>query len=86
VAVSKQDFPDLAVLSLNHRQRWDWELEQIKRNIYRIQEVKAYRQAARRCGECDYCRATAKVSRIIPYYELKPEFRTGYEYDDLPEE
>ncbi len=85
VAVSKQDFPDLAVLSLNHRSEWDYQLEQVKQHIQHIQEVKAHRQAARRCGECDYCRATNRITRIIPYYELKPEFRTGYEYDDLPE-
>ena len=37
------------------------------------------------CGECDYCRATSRVRRIIPYYELKPEFREGDEYDEFPE-
>lgn len=85
VAVSKQEFPDLGVFSLNHRQRWDVELEEVKKNLPRIMRVKEYREPARRCGECEYCRATNKVSRIIPYYELKPEFREGWEYDDLPE-
>lgn len=85
VAVSKQEYPDLDILSLNHRQRWDIELEEIKKNLPRFQEVKAYRQQARRCGQCDYCRATNKVTRIRPYYELKPEFKEGFEYDAFPE-
>lgn len=85
VAVSKQDPPDLAVLSLNHRQRWDMELEEIKKRLPHIMRVKTYQEQARRCGECEYCRATGRVRRIIPYYELKPEFREGDEYDEFPE-
>ena len=85
IAVSKQDPPDIAALSLNHRVEWDYQLEEIRKNSYRIQEVKAHRRAAKRCGRCDYCRATSRVKRIIPYYELKPEFATMEDYDDLPE-
>ncbi|HIZ56315.1 MAG TPA: PD-(D/E)XK nuclease-like domain-containing protein [Firmicutes bacterium] len=85
VAVSKQDPSDLAVLSLNHRQRWDLELEDIKKRLPHIIRVKTYQEQAKRCGECDYCRATSRVRRIIPYYELKPEFREGYDYDEFPE-
>lgn len=85
VAVSKQEPSDLAILSLNHRQRWDMELEEIKKHIPHIMRVKTYQEQAKRCGECEYCRATSKASRIIPYYELKPEFREGYEYDEFPE-
>lgn len=84
-AVSKQDSPDLEILSLNHRQRWDMELEEIQKRIPHIMRVKTYQEQAKRCGECDYCRATRKLSRIIPYYELKPEFREGWEYDDFPQ-
>lgn len=85
IAVSKQDPPDIAALSLNHRVEWDYQLEEIRKNSYRIQEVKAHRRAAKRCGKCDYCRATSRVKRIIPYYELKPEFATMEDYDDLLE-
>lgn len=85
IGVSKQDFPDIDVLSLNHRQRWDMELEQVKKNIARIQRLKTGQEAPKRCGVCEYCRATSKVKRIKPYYELKPEFRTEDDFDDFYE-
>lgn len=85
VAVTKQDPPDLAVLSLNHRQRWDMELDQVRTKLPHIMRVKTYQEQAKRCGICDYCRATSRVKRIIPYYELKPAFRGEEEYDDFPD-
>lgn len=85
VAVSKQDFPDLGIFSLNHRQRWDLELEQVKRHLPHIMRVKNREERPRRCGECEYCRSTNQVKRIIPYYELKPDFKTEDEYDDFPD-
>lgn len=83
VAVSKQDPPDLSVLSLNHRQRWDMELDEIRRRLPHIMRVKTGQEQAKRCGVCEYCRSTNNPNRIIPYYELKPEFSEGAEYDDF---
>ena len=84
VAVSKQDPPDLAVLSLNHRQRWDLELDEIRHRLPHIMRVKTYQEQAKRCGVCEYCRSTNHVNKIIPYYELKPEFSEGNDYDEFP--
>lgn len=85
VAVSKQDPPDKAALLLNHRQRYDWELEQIKKNMERIIGVKRGTFAPRRCGVCDYCRGTKKLTKIVPYYTLNPKFREEREeeFDEL---
>lgn len=84
VAISKQDYPDKEVLLLNHRQRYDYELEQIKERLPYIQAVKDGNRRATRCGRCDYCRATKVLHEIKPYYSLIPEFREARdeEYDD----
>lgn len=75
VAISKQDSPDKAALLLNHRQRYDWELEQIEKNMMNIRRIKSGELKPRRCGMCDYCRKTKVLKKIIPYYVLNPKFR-----------
>lgn len=81
VAISKQEYPDKEVLRLNHRQRYDYELEQVKNNLGRIMAVKNGGWKPMRCGTCDYCRATKQLFSIRPYYKLMPEFRDGREED-----
>lgn len=75
VAISKQDPPDKAALLLNHRQRYDWELEQIEKNMMNIRRIKSGELRPRRCGMCDYCRKTKVLKKIIPYYVLNPKFQ-----------
>lgn len=81
VAISKQDYPDKEALYLNHRQRYDYELEQIKKRLGMIQMIKAGRVKPKRCGCCDYCRATKVLTAIRPYYTLMPDFREEKEDD-----
>lgn len=81
VAISKQDYPDKEALYLNHRQRYDYELEQIKKRLGMIQMIKAGRIKPKRCGCCDYCRATKVLTSIRPYYTLMPDFREEKEDD-----
>jgi hypothetical protein len=75
VAISKQDPPDKEVLELNHKQRYEYELSIVQDKLGRILAVKEGRQLPRRCGHCDYCRATKKLTEIKPYYKLMPEYR-----------
>lgn len=81
VAISKQDYPDKEALYLNHRQRYDYELEQIKKRLPLIQMIKEGRIKPKRCGCCDYCRATKVLTAIRPYYTLMPDFREEREDD-----
>ena len=81
VAISKQDYPDKEVLELNHRQRYDYELMQIKDRLPYIVRVKNGSVKPTRCGACDYCRATKKLFEIKPYYKLMPEFKGAREED-----
>lgn len=84
VAISKQDPPDKDVLNLNHRQRYDYELSQIKGRLPYVMRVKTGIDKPKRCGVCDYCRATKKLFEIKPYYKLIPEFK-GAREDDYAE-
>lgn len=86
IAISKQDYPDKDVLELNHRQRYDYELSQIKERLAFIQRVKQGYTKPTRCGFCDYCRATKKLFAIRPYFKLMPEFREGREEDYAADE
>ena len=81
VAISKQDPPDKEALYLNHRQRYDYELEQIKKRLPLILLFKEGRVKPKRCGCCDYCRATKVLFAIRPYYTLMPDFREEREDD-----
>lgn len=85
VAISKQDPPDKGVYLLNHRQRYDYELELVKQNMERIRRVKSGQVKPRRCGRCEYCRATKQLTKIVPYYILTPGFNgeKEEEYDDV---
>ena len=52
VAVSKQKVPDKGAFLLNHRQRYDFELQQIEEKMARILAVKNGSFAPKRCGVC----------------------------------
>lgn len=85
VAVSKQDPPDKGAYLLNHRQRYDYELDIVKKNMERILAVKSGRVKPRRCGVCDYCRQTKVLQKIVPYYTLTPGYQgeREEEYDGI---
>jgi hypothetical protein len=72
VAVSKEDPPDKAVISLDDKGRLKYELEQIKYNMPRILEVRAGIEEAINCGRCPYCRQVKKVQSMISYKDLTP--------------
>lgn len=84
VAVTKQEHPDKAALLLNHRQRYDYELENVKTNMRRIRQVKQGITKPLRCGRCEWCRQTKKLKSIVPYYTLRPGFGDAREeeYDE----
>lgn len=87
VCLSKQDPPDKEIISLNHRQRLDLELDKVYENIARIQNIKDGIIKSKRCGHCEYCRGTKKLSRTVPYYELESGNRPPREeeYDEYTE-
>lgn len=85
LAVSKQDPPDRGAYLLNHRQRYDYELERVKEHMARIISVKEGRRKPTRCDRCEWCRRTKKLTGVVPYYTIKPGFKDEREeeYDDI---
>lgn len=81
VCLSKQDPVDKEIISLNHRQQMDVELEKIHDNMARIQNIKSGVLKPKRCGHCEYCRSTKKLSEPIEYWKLEPGHRDPRQED-----
>lgn len=82
LCVTKQDVPDIDIFMLNHRERYDFELETLKTRLARIKRVKEGSVKPIRCGKCEYCRSTKVIKRIRPYWELTPGFEGEREEDE----
>lgn len=84
LGVSKQDPPDKMAVMLNDDARWVFELETVKAALPRIQQIKEGHLAPKRCGHCEYCRATKKINRVLMYTDLMPAYRgEAVEYDEI---
>lgn len=85
LAVTKQSPPDRGAYLMNHRQRYDYELEVVKERMARIRSVKEGIRKPTRCGHCEWCRKTKKLNGVVPYYTIKPGFKDEREeeYDDI---
>lgn len=67
VAVSKEKYPDKAVISMTDPTRIAAELAAIEANMPRIISLKAELETPRRCEKCNYCRSTKVLSQVIQY-------------------
>ena len=71
-AVTKEAQPDLAVIQIP--QAWiDSAMADIKNYIDVIDAVKRGELEAERCGHCDYCKATKRLTRVISADELESD-------------
>jgi hypothetical protein len=70
VAVSKEDPPDKAVISLKDPARYLEELARIEGSLTRIKLLKQGILQPIRCECCDYCRSTKVVEKVIYYKDL----------------
>ena len=71
VAVSKEEPPDKAIISLNDPARIQKELDAIESNMPRILAVKSGQEKPIRCERCAYCRSTKRLSKVMFYTELE---------------
>ena len=69
VAVSKQDPPDKAVITVDHVSL-NLELEEISAKMERIKAVKYGGEQPESCGKCEYCRKKKMVTTVLDYREL----------------
>jgi len=70
VAVSKEDPPDKAVISLVDDIRFAKELDFIQVNMPHILAVKNGIEEPHRCDRCAYCRETKALKRVMHYSEI----------------
>jgi len=70
VAVSKEKYPDKAVITMTDPNRSAAELAEVEVNMPRIIALKSGLEVPIRCEGCDYCRATKVLSASINYLEL----------------
>ena len=63
-AVDKQDYPDLDCILIPDDQL-KFQCDQLQWKMQRIIDVKNYNEEPKRCGHCDYCRATKKLDKLI---------------------
>jgi hypothetical protein len=73
--VSKQDPPGKELLTFSNaldRQKMDVALDNLRRDMVRIDRVKSGYAKPKRCEECDYCRATKKITGIMNVWQLDP--------------
>lgn len=70
VAVSKQDPPDKAIVSIP-QDLLDYWLRRIKEEQPRIEAVKNGEVEPKRCGHCEYCRTTKKITEITELYKME---------------
>lgn len=68
-AVTKENEPDLALLAIPD-EVLDEQLEIIKEILPRIYNIKQGIVEPERCGHCDYCKFTKKITKIIDYRDL----------------
>jgi hypothetical protein len=70
VAVSKEKYPDKAVINMTDPERLVKELADVEAHMPRILAVKAGIEEPVRCEVCDYCRSTKQLTGAIHYSEL----------------
>ncbi|MCL6443426.1 MAG: PD-(D/E)XK nuclease-like domain-containing protein [Alicyclobacillus sp.] len=69
VAVTKEDPPDKAVISID-TERLQMELDDVAEHMPRILAVRNGLEVPKRCEKCRYCRETKRVDRVIHYMDL----------------
>ena len=67
--VTKDDIPDIAIVEI-HQEDMDIELDNLRKRIRHFQDVKEGKVEAERCGVCNYCKETKKLTAPIFPEEL----------------
>lgn len=73
VAASKQNFPDLEVVAFDDYIELNEYLAEVEDQLPDIEQIKNGKKEAKRCGLCEYCRATKKIKNMLPFREFKQE-------------
>lgn len=72
IAVSKEKVPDKEIIE-PPEELFSEGLEYVRENVKHIDDVKNGLVEPIKCGHCDYCRSTKKLSRIVSFEKLMEE-------------
>ena len=64
VAVTKESVPDKEIIGFDN-QGLEFELEYVKNAMPLFIEAKEGKREHQRCGKCEYCRMTKKLSSVV---------------------
>ena len=68
-AADKQKYPDIDCILIPNDQL-EFQRRELAWKMPRIIDVKSGKEPPKRCGVCDYCRATKKLERLVSSFEL----------------
>lgn len=68
-AISKEKYPDKEIIQI-HDLAMEYALKEIIENVPHMMRIKQGQFPPLRCEECDYCRATKKLTNTITIYDL----------------
>lgn len=68
-AVTKEDCPEIAIIGID-QQSLDHALNEVEMNMPSVLAVKNGETEPIRCEKCDYCKSTAKLTKVIHYNDL----------------
>lgn len=72
-AATKESEPDIALISLDPAEL-DTALDIVRQNIGRYQRIKQGAEAPTRCGRCEYCKLTKKLTSVMTSEEFKHDY------------
>lgn len=77
-AVTKEKYPDLEVIHIPD-DIIDMAMQRILSRIDKVNFVKSGQVKPVRCGSCDYCKSTKKLTTTTNYYNLRSKVLVNYE-------
>lgn len=69
-AASKEPVVDIEVLGFDQRVDLDNALAEVEKNVPRILRIKSGAVEPDRCNQCDYCKSTKVLTKVIHFSEL----------------
>lgn len=76
---TKENAPDLAAVYIPD-EHLAAKLAEVEDNAPRYQAIKEGRMEPRRCGKCEWCRMTKKLTKIVNCFDLGGEPDSGLDY------
>ena len=84
-AVTKEKVPNLEIMEIP-QERLDECLALVREKAPDFQKIKTGEVMPKRCGTCDFCKATKKISGVIDYRKLIPDLYKSRNQNQNPDQ